>query len=125
MKKSELNKFKKLLLDKRRLLVDDIKGMEEECVKTSRRDASGNLSHMPIHMADISADNYELEITLGLIEAEEREIREIDAALERISAGTFGVCEGCEKDIKAARLKAISNARLCIQCKREEEENLL
>ncbi|MHC5037648.1 MAG: TraR/DksA family transcriptional regulator [Planctomycetota bacterium] len=63
--------------------------------------------------------------SLGLIEAEEREIREIDAALERIDEGSYGVCETCTKDIKVARLKAIPNARLCIECKRLEEENLL
>ncbi|MHC5080353.1 MAG: TraR/DksA family transcriptional regulator [Planctomycetota bacterium] len=125
MKKADRKKFKKMLLEKRQLLVDDIKRMEEECCNSSRRDASGNLSHMPIHMADISADNYEQEITLGLIEAEEREIREIDAALERIDEGSYGVCETCTKDIKVARLKAIPNARLCIECKRLEEENLL
>jgi RNA polymerase-binding protein DksA len=125
MKKSELKKFKKMLLEKRQLLVDDIKRMEEECCRSDARSGGGNLSQMPIHMADISSDNYEQEITLGLIEAEEREIREIDAALERIDEGSFGVCENCEKDIKAARLKAIPNARLCISCKQLEEENML
>lgn len=125
MKKAELQKFKKMLVEKRRLLMEDIHRMEEQCCNSSRRDASGNLSHMPIHMADVSSDNYEQEITLGLIEMEEREIREIDAALKRIEEGDFGVCEACNKDIKPARLKAIPNARLCIECKRLEEENML
>lgn len=125
MKKTELKKFKKMLIEKRQLLADDIRRMEEECCNTSRRDASGDLSHMPIHMADVAADNYEQEITLGLIEMEEREIREIDAALRRIEEGDYGVCEACDIDIKVARLKAIPNARLCIKCKRLEEENML
>ena len=125
MKKADQNEFKKMLLDKSNILVEDTKRMEEECCSSSRRDASGNLSHMPIHMADISSDNYEQEITLGLIEAEEREIREIDAALERIEEGDFGTCEACSAEIKPARLKAIPNARLCIECKRLEEEDLL
>ncbi|MHC4778621.1 MAG: TraR/DksA family transcriptional regulator [Planctomycetota bacterium] len=124
MKKADLNKFKKMLLDKRRLLATDIQRMEKEVRSGSRGDSSGNPSAMPIHMADISADNYELEITLGLIESEEREVKEIDAALERIKEGSYGTCETCEVDIKAARLKAIPNARLCIKCKRIEEENL-
>ena len=78
-----------------------------------------------LDMADVSADNYEQDITFGLIEAEQAEVRAIDEALERIGAGTFGLCEVCEKGIKAARLKAIAHARLCIACKRKEEEGLL
>ena len=124
MKKVDLAKFKKQLVEKRQRLADDIKKMTEECCRLNRRDASGDLSHMPIHMADVSSDNYEQEITMGLIETEEREMREIDGALKRIEDGTFGVCEACGGEIKAARLKAIPNARLCIGCKQKEEESL-
>jgi DnaK suppressor protein len=124
MKKADLAKFKKLLVEKRQRLADDLKRMTEQCCNLTRRDASGDLSHMPIHMADVSADNYEQEITMGLIETEEREIREIDGALKRIEDGSFGVCEACGGDIRAARLKAIPNARLCIACKQKEEETL-
>ena len=49
----------------------------------------------------------------------------IDEALKRVESGSFGTCEGCEKTIKAARLNAIPHARLCIDCKRKEEEGLL
>ncbi len=125
MKKTDQKKFKKILIEKRKLLVEDIRRMQGEWSDSNTREPGGNLSHMPIHMADISSDNYEQEITLGLIEAEEREIREIDAALKRIEEGDYGVCENCEKPIKAARLKAIPNARLCIKCKQLEEEDML
>ncbi|MCU0722621.1 MAG: TraR/DksA family transcriptional regulator [Planctomycetes bacterium] len=125
MKKADLTKFKKLLIEKRQRLADDIKRMTEQCCTLTRRDASGDLSHMPIHMADVSADNYEQEITMGLIETEEREMREIEGALKRIDDGSFGVCEACNGEIKAARLKAIPNARLCIKCKQKEEEDTL
>ena len=52
--------------------------------------ASGDLSTVPYHMADVGTDNFEHEFTLGLIENEEEELREIDAALERLEKGTFG-----------------------------------
>jgi RNA polymerase-binding protein DksA len=124
MKKADIAKFKKLLAEKRQRLSDDVKRMTEECCRLNRRDASGDLSHMPIHMADVSSDNYEQEITMGLIETEEREMHEIDEALKRLDDGSFGVCEGCSGEIKAARLKAIPNARLCVKCKQKEEETL-
>lgn len=124
MKKADLQKWKKRLLDRRATIQQDLEGMENSARK-SRSDASGNLSSMPLHMADVSADNYEQDITFGLIEAEQAEVRAIDEALGRIEDGTFGVCEGCKEDIKPARLQAIPHARLCIECKRKEEEGLL
>ena len=39
---------------------------------------------------------------------------EVDAALERLEAGTYGLCEVCGKPIGAARLEAMPAARLCI-----------
>lgn len=44
------------------------------------------------------------------------QIRQIDAALERIDAGTFGECEACGNEIGKERLKAIPTAALCIEC---------
>ena len=43
-------------------------------------------------------------------------LRQIDDALERIDAGTFGECERCGNDIGQGRLKAIPTAALCIEC---------
>jgi DnaK suppressor protein len=44
-------------------------------------------------------------------------VEEIDAALQRIERGTYGVCENCGELIPAARLEALPYARLCIACK--------
>lgn len=41
---------------------------------------------------------------------------EIDAALRRISEGTFGQCLNCEQEINAQRLEAIPWVRFCITC---------
>ena len=90
-------------------------------MKKSMAAASGDLSTVPYHMADVGTDNFEHEFTLGLIENEEEELREIDAALERIEETSYGVCETCEKPIPKGRLKVIPYARLCIDCKRDEE----
>lgn len=124
MKKNELQKWKQRLLERRATIRQDLDGMEASARK-SRSDSTGNLSSMPLHMADVSADNYEQDITFGLIEAEQAEVRAIDDALGRVEDGTFGVCEACQDEIKPARLQAIPHARLCIECKRKEEEGLL
>lgn len=119
--RSEARVFRDLLLRKRHELVEDVEQLEGEALRKNRKDDAGDLSTMPIHLADLGTDNFEKDVTFGLIETEEEEVREIDAALERIQRGTFGRCEKCERLILKARLKALPYARLCIACKKKEE----
>lgn len=119
----ELEAYRLLLLKKRSELIGDVDHMEAEALKKNRMDATGDLSMMPIHMADIGTDNYEQEFTIGLISNEQETLKEIDAALARIRAGTFGVCEGTHKAIPKARLKAKPWARYRVEHKRFLEEN--
>lgn len=64
---------------------------------------------------------YERERVLSLLENSRDLLEKVDRALEKIDAGTYGVCESCGKPIEAARLKALPHALLCISCKRREE----
>ena len=72
---------------------------------------------------EFSSDNYHQELQLGLIENEEEILREIQDAVERVDAGTFGVCENCQKEIPARRLEVLPYARHCVSCQREVETN--
>ena len=45
-------------------------------------------------------------------------VRDIQAALARIAAGTYGVCSECGEDIGSARLQAVPEATLCVDCAR-------
>ena len=121
MKAEEVAQFKKLLLSLRERLVGKVDFMQEEALKKSRQDASGDLSNVPIHMADVGTDNYERDIMIELIQNGEEGVRNIDTALEKIEEGAFGVCELCAKKINKERLKAVPYAKLCIDCQREEE----
>lgn len=123
--KQEFTQFKKLLILLRERLVGNVDFMQGEALKKSRQDASGDLSNVPIHMADIGSDNYERDLMIELIQNGEQSLRNIDTALEKIENGTFGVCETCGKKINKERLKAVPYARLCIDCQREEEVDTL
>jgi RNA polymerase-binding protein DksA len=59
------------------------------------------------------------EYTTNLAEEDmlEKTLRDIDAALERIDKGTYGVCKHCGKDIDPRRLMAQPTAGSCIECK--------
>lgn len=103
---AEVEEFRELLTQKRSQLIKDMGSLQDEALNKNRRDAAGDLSSMPIHMADLGSDNYEMEFTLGLIESERTVLREIEDALERIKRGTYGVCQGTGRPIGKARLRA-------------------
>ncbi len=121
MNKKDREEFKRLLLRRRAQLSSEVGKLAEETLHHNRQDAAGDLSSMPIHMADIASDNFEKELNLDFIQMESAEVRDMDEALARIEEGTFGTCESCDKPIPKARLRAVPHARLCIGCKREEE----
>lgn len=121
---ADIERFKQMLLEKRREILVNVNEMEDETLKKSRLDAAGDLSSMPIHMADIGTDNYEQEFALGLMDSERKLIKEIDDALQRIEDKTYGICEGTEKPIPKARLKAQPWARYCVEYARMLEEGL-
>ena len=73
----ELDSFKELLLNKRRELLQNVNNIEEGALKKNRQDASGDLSMMPVHMADLGTDNYEQEFALDLIDTERKLLLEI------------------------------------------------
>lgn len=61
--------------------------------------------------------NVERERDLALSAQARAAVDEIDRALAKMDAGTYGVCERCGKDIPKARLKALPYAALCVACK--------
>ena len=113
LSKSDLQYFRNLLLEKRREILGDVGSMESEAFK-----GGSNLSNMPIHMADVGTDNFEQEFTLGLIESERQTLREIQDALVRIEDGSYGICQGTNKQIPRVRLEAVPWAKYTIEYSR-------
>ena len=125
MTAGDTERFKQMLLEKRKEIVGNVNEMEDEALKKSRLDASGDLSSMPIHMADIGTDNYEQEFALGLMDSERKLLKEIDDTLQRIEQGTYGICEATNKPITKARLEAQPWARYCVEYARMLEQGLV
>ena len=122
MDKDELMKLKAQLEAERVKIADGLNHLERDNLNRSQRDASGDLSGYSFHMADMATDNFDREFSLDLASGEQVLLNRIDEALRKITEGTYGVCENCEKPIAAKRLKAVPYAKLCIKCKEEEEE---
>ncbi len=60
--------------------------------------------------------SYERDTTLTVVWETRNRLSEIEDALKRIAAGTFGICERCGELIEAERLEAMPEARYCVQC---------
>ena len=116
MKKPEMKVYKDQLLLLRGRLRGDVNAMADAALNKTRTEASGDLSSMPIHMADVGSDNFEQEFTLSLMENEEDALAQIDAALERIEDGVYGSCIECEGRIPKTRLNAIPYTPYCVKC---------
>lgn len=123
--KQEIAFFRELLLQKSREIMGDVNSIENDALKKSRLDAAGDLSSMPIHMADMGTDNFEQEFALGLMDSERKLLAEIHQALVRINEGVYGICVGTNKSISKARLKANPWAKYCIEYATMVEKGLV
>jgi RNA polymerase-binding transcription factor DksA len=123
MSKAELNTYRQHLLTLRSRLNGDVSHLADEALRRTGGEASGSLSNMPIHMADLGTDNFEQEFTLSLLQNQEQVLEEITAALDRIHQGTFGRCEECQGEIPRVRLNALPYTRYCVECARKLEQS--
>jgi len=118
MKSPELAQFKERLLALRARLRGEVSQMADSALRVDRSD----LSSMPLHLADMGTDTYEQDFTLSLMERDEEALELIEAALERITEGTYGTCLECSTKIAKARLNALPYAPLCIDCASQLEK---
>ncbi|MGD1915818.1 MAG: TraR/DksA family transcriptional regulator, partial [Phycisphaerales bacterium] len=116
--KRELEKYRQTLLHKRAEVLAEVTGLEGDALTSG---GSGNLSKTPQHMADAGSDAADQTISLDLAAAERNLIKEIDAALQRIRDGVFGLCEKTGKPIRTERLTELPWARYSIEAARQME----
>jgi len=87
---------------------------------TTQSDLSGDVG-LDDEAADAGTATFEREKDLSIEQNVRDLLQKIDRALSRIDAGTYGICESCEGEITAERLKVMPFTRLCVQCQSERE----
>jgi len=116
MKTSDMKVYQQRLQVLRARLRGDVVAMAGSALGKTRSESNGDLSSMPIHMADMGTDNFEQEFTLSLLESEEDTLELIDSALRRIEDETYGKCTECDGVIPKTRLNALPYTPFCIKC---------
>jgi DnaK suppressor protein len=104
MNKRETEEFRKLLTEKQSELRGGRNNREALAIETSA-DELDRIQHAQ-----------ERDYAMGVLNRESERLREIRAALERLTSGSFGVCLNCEEEIGAKRLAAVPWTALCIVC---------
>ena len=120
-KTDELETYRQSLRSIRARLRGDLEQLTDEALHRNGPESSGNLSNMPLHMADIGTENYDQEFDLGLVENSQITLDQVHEALARVEAGTFGACAECGGPIAKPRLQAIPYTPHCIECARKLE----
>jgi len=110
------------LLDLRDMLVDQMNGVARDTL--GRGDDNADSSAFGMHQADAGSDSYDRDFALNILSQEQDAVNEIEEALLRLDAGTYGVCEGSGEAIPPARLEAMPFARCTVdyQEKLDEEQ---
>lgn len=116
---AELEQYRQVLLRMRRELAGRVHDLEEEALKSS----GGNLSNMPLHMADVGTDTFDQDFNIGMAQTERGLVQEIDEALKRIANKTFGMCLVTGKPIPKGRLSAMPWAKYTVDAARQVEKS--
>ncbi|KAA9004159.1 conjugal transfer protein TraR [Paenibacillus spiritus] len=106
---TQLSQLKKQLLERRDELTQHFEQNDEEntLLGDSLRVSTGELSAADNHPADVGTETFERSRDLAINENLIRERSEIDAALERMDEGTYGICQASGEEIPFERLEAI------------------
>jgi DnaK suppressor protein len=119
----ECENYRQRLLDLATRLREVDDGVAAEALRQTGGDATGNLSNVPMHLADLSTDAFEQEMSASLLKNERQIQGEVASALDRLEQGRFGKCERCSKDIGKGRLDALPYARYCVDCTQNAEDD--
>ena len=115
--KKTIARLKKILLKEREEIVGEVRQIFESS-KEMGQDGIQDIG-------DEAANIYNKQILLSLTESERMRLQEMDEALDRIKAGTYGICEECGEPIGLKRLEVRPVAKYCVPCLSKMEKGML
>ena len=115
--KKDLEHFKKKLLIEKKRVLDEVNELSQTNLKTTIADQSGENSRYSYHLGDVAALAYDREFSMGLAERQQKYLEQVDEALARIEAGTYGVCLVTGEPIPVERLEEVPVAKYSVKGK--------
>jgi len=118
MSPEKLQEFKELLLRKREETKKE-RDRYKELVQ-SLNDEEEDFAKNAYKFTEFGTDTMNREQAFLFLARFDKYLGQIDAALERIENGTYGICRVCGQEIEEARLKAVPTTNICVHCKEKE-----
>jgi RNA polymerase-binding protein DksA len=108
-----IERLRGYLLEQRAALKHQLEGLEHEAQESNV--GLGN------HMAEDATAAFDQAAGMCLRKGHERSLKQVESALHRMADASYGRCERCNAEIDFARLKAVPEATLCMNCQRLAE----
>lgn len=118
----QLSEFLAALNSKRAATEATMSLAKRHALRDLTQEATGEISHLRLHPADLGADAGEQETELVITGLEAATLAHVDEALKRLREGCYGVCDCCGQDIAVERLKAIPETAYCLNCEMDRED---
>jgi DnaK suppressor protein len=123
MSQEDLDYFKEILLKKREEVQKNLDYLKTVVLDSTTKEATGDHSSYSYHMADQGTDAMEREKAFLFAARDEKYIKQIDEALERIKNGTYGICRVTGKLIGKERLEAVPTTTISVEAKKAEAKS--
>jgi len=127
--KKELEEFKKIILDKRNEIIDQLQVLKEQMMDPTTGQYVNESSPYSLHMAEQGTDAMEREKLYLWAQRENKFLGYLDDALQRIDNGTYGICIECIDEpqnlcptcplVPKDRLAAVPHTQHCLQVKQQ------
>ena len=111
----ELEEFKTLILEKRKVVADDLVEAKEKADEVLKNNSVNAIYSS--HIADAGSDQQEMEKNYYMMDRENTFLQYLNRALDMLDSGTFGICTSCGKLINKERLMEVPHTSSCFNCK--------
>jgi DnaK suppressor protein len=112
---AEAGAMDEMAKEARKRLLDRRKAIESLIAEVEREESQLQNGPQP-DVLDHATQRAPMEVLESIRSAQRNELKELDLALERIEKGTYGTCQRCGGAVGRQRLRAIPEARFCIEC---------
>lgn len=113
--KPELEVFKKIILEQ----IEETKAIIDHNISNNSESIIDQTGET--HTEELGTEHQARELDFYMAQREGKFIANLEGALRRIEAGTYGICRSCGKLIDKKRLKIVPHATLCFDCKNNKE----
>lgn len=116
MQKLDMEKYRKLLLEERDRIHNEMEVIEQEISFDDTGAGGSELADYDNHPADAGTETFFKERDVAVLDNWRDIMGRIDEALGKLDRGTYGTCDKCGREISKERLRAIPHAIYCVEC---------